>query len=262
MKKIFFVSISILITGILSGIAIAAPIDLTTGPNASVTASDGSVWRIANNHPTGTGVYDPFLRVGAQGTEIGLNTDAKHVQVYDDQGGGDQWTHSLNWSDVGIVTVNGKQYYDFTLDINEADNKIARYLSLDVFRLYAYSGPLGGSATDVSQLGNPVYDLSSSVPIGPSVLMDYHIINQGSGGDDMEALIPVIAGITPSDFLYLYVQFGAYDDNLVRCHRDYSSDAGFEEWRVLQSPVSVPEPGTLLLFGSALLGLGYFRIKR
>ena len=273
MKTAKIVALCSLIIAFTVGVAFAIPIDLTTGVDASVTASDSSIWRMANNHPTGTGVYDPFLRLGGNGapTETGLNTDAKHVTVYDDQGGGDQWVHSVKWGDVAIVTYNGKQYYDFTLDINEADNSQARYLSLDVFKLYAYSGVLGGSATSVSQLGTAVYNLSLSNPVGPSVLLDYHLVNKGSGGDDMEALIPVFA-VDPNSFLYLYTEFGnyaSYQEAVTKGKKityntvyPYGSDAGFEEWRVQPGTSKVPEPGMLLMFSTGLLGLGFFGRKK
>ena len=43
------------------------PIDLTTAA-ATYTSADGTIWTQLVNSPTGTGVYDPFVRLQANGT--------------------------------------------------------------------------------------------------------------------------------------------------------------------------------------------------
>jgi len=64
----------------------------------------------------GTGNYDTFLRIQNNGTEQGFNTDGA-VQ-FDTKAS--LHTHSLLLSALATVKVNGIDYYEIRLDINEA----------------------------------------------------------------------------------------------------------------------------------------------
>lgn len=96
-----------------TAIANAGEIFITTPTSQD---SIGSVVFSANDqHPTGTGYINPFLRIQNNDTEVGYNTDAKFPPP-DDKAG--IYTHSLLLSD--LVDVDG--YYKFLLDINQTSH--------------------------------------------------------------------------------------------------------------------------------------------
>jgi hypothetical protein len=65
---------------------------------------------------TGTGVYDPFLAIQDSPNEEGFNTDSSDLPLDDTH---DEFTHSILLSTVPTVTINGVEYLEFRVDLNE-----------------------------------------------------------------------------------------------------------------------------------------------
>src|SRR4051812_6529503 len=118
----------------------ASMADLTTR-GASAVVDGGAIVRQVDAQPTGTGFIHSFVRVqGAAsggGAEQGDNKDARPLQF--DENKSPQFTRSLTLGDVPVVTVNGVNYREFLLDINQTSK--APKLSLDEVRIYLGSGP-------------------------------------------------------------------------------------------------------------------------
>lgn len=232
MKTMRTISFAVAVILAVSLNASATIVDLTT---AGADGLINGAQFIQDNFEksTGTGVFDPFVRIQNNGSEAGFNTDGG-VQFETKQG---SWTHSIQLSDIPLCPDGDS--YDFRLDINEASNEPK--LSLDVLKIYlADVGDLDDYATELNIL-TPAYDmdfLEDSV-----VLLDYSI-GSGSGSGDMTVCIPVDAlGTDGSKYVYLYSEFGIYAGT----DEGWTSSDGFEEWGII--PDVIPEPATMVLLG-------------
>ena len=163
----------------------------------------------------GTGNYDSFLRIQNTGEEEGFNTDTSNQ--LDNKDG--IFTHSLLIANLDVVTINGIDYYQIRLDLNEVNSSTGPNISLEELQLYY--GDAADSFSDLASL-TKVFDLSGSL-----ALVDH---NSGSGTDDYFFNIPVslFAGADVGDYLTLYADFSG-------------ADGGFEEFRALSSEF-VPQP--------------------
>jgi hypothetical protein len=205
------------------------------------TTSDGGIVEYIGDSNTsfgaaGTGIFDSFLRVQANGSERGYNTDG--TLEFDSKPGA--WTHAIKVSQIPVVACRSLDggatttglCWELFADINESNN--TPKLSLDDLEVYfttnkdITSYPFGGPAPNVAA---KVYDFAGSIKIND--------VNQGSGRGDLRYLIPLGGISLPADcdfgnaacgtYFVLYTRWGATGG-------DYASDGGFEEWKVKQYP--------------------------
>lgn len=241
-----FRRVAALTVGLMLSVAAGAQagtIDLTTA-GASGTAN-GAIFQQTAPQPTGTGVIDSFVRIQANGTEQGYNTDFRPVQ-FDEHT--DIFTRSLLLSDVPVVNINGTNYRQFMLDINQSIGGDNGLLSLDVLQVFlGNAGNLHDFPTFDGQ-ATKVFDLAGGSDPTVFIKLDAGL-NPGSGIGDMFAFIPDSV-FTGGSFVYLFSKFGVNN----------ASNDGFEEWSVLRGSVPVPLPlaatqGLLAMGGLGLVGL-------
>ncbi|HEV8606392.1 MAG TPA: hypothetical protein VGQ99_13550 [Tepidisphaeraceae bacterium] len=228
----------------------------TSSPQADGTTA---LFYRTDIQPTGTGVLQPFVRIQAKPTESGYNTDGA-IEFDTKDHAGQNWTHSITLADVPIVTIDGVQYREFILDINESTAQSNRFLSMNELEIYtSNTNVLTSFNTATHTFGSPVgnitglvYDMDASGD--KLVRMDYSLAN-GSGSGDMFVYVKSSLFTGTNPYVYLYSKFGNPD----------GSDAGFEEWATRTVPTpAVPLPasvwGGLTLLG--LLGAAKIRSRR
>jgi hypothetical protein len=219
--------------------AVALAAEYVLYPTGDVEVVNEAVFEaLDEDAATGTGVFNPFVRLNGTDVVQGYNTDYRPLQFDEDA----SWTDSIPLSDVPYALYDGVLYREFQLDINQTASDAGRYVSLDEVQIWL-GGPDAATingfvpATDTTAFGTfPGFTLQQIYNLDADednwLKLDY-ILNKGSGKRDLRMLIPD-------------AYFGAYDDACrylgTGCDQyvvfytlfgyEYSNNDGFEEWGV------------------------------
>lgn len=233
----------------------ATVIDLVGGTDGT---ANGTLYSRIDTQPTGTGVFQPFLRVQGKeqsvpaGSEQGYNADYANAGdvPFDEKVG--TWTHSLQFGNLVYTEINGVGYYEFLLDLDDPNSARQKLISLDKVQIYTSASALSAPySTDLSTLGTKRYDMDVGADGDVTVNLDGSLTS-GNGQSDMVmyVLASNFAGVNQNDYVTFYSYFGD----------PYYADGSFEEWGLracedCQPPHRVVEPGPLALLALGLMGL-------
>lgn len=184
----------------VAGTATAGVLELLTH-GSSGWVNDAFFQQVEPDGSTGTGVIQPFLHVQKTGIEQGYNTDYSPPEFPETNS---PWTESLLLSAVPVKNIDGINYREFLLDINESGGG-NQYLSLDKLQLFL--GDAGDLTGYPSGLGTMIWDMDTGPAGDMWIALDYEL-EAGSGDGDMLAYIPDSL-FTGGSYVYLYCMFGA-----------------------------------------------------
>jgi uncharacterized repeat protein (TIGR01451 family) len=206
----------------------AGPVTLGSGASVEYIGSS------AQNQASGTGLFDPFVRLQGGPVEKGYNTDG--AVAFDTKAG--TWTHAIKVNAIPLVDCDGSgpgtaTCWELFNDINE--NNTAKRISLNVVELWFTTNP--NLVGFVDPTGFPAASgATKEYQFNGNILIND--VNQGSGRGDLRYLIPT-AGHTWDDNTYfvLYSKWGTTTGTAGNNGTGtYVADGGFEEWKVRKVP--------------------------
>ena len=239
---------AVVLVGMLTAVVLA---DSSNSPDCDIqvanktltdfcTTDDGAVVRYIGDSnqsfgSSGTGTFNPFVRLQASPDEEGYNTNG--TLEFDSKAG--KWTHAILISEIPVRTEDGcTDCFELWVDINEGNNATTVSLNemeiwfTDNANLTGYPFAVAGTSLE--------YDFSGDILIND--------VNQGSGRGDLRYLVPTAGMAIPADCNYgnaacdtyflLYSEWGLSTGS-------FASDGGFEEWKVKVYPIP-PVVTTLL----------------
>jgi hypothetical protein len=238
---------ALLAAGLFALASVAQATVVNLGSSGSGTVN-GAIFQTNNDHPTGTGVYNPFLTVQNNPWEQGYNSSTGNFDTKREP----QWNHEIKFSDLQTTTINGIAYFGFSVDINEPNGANQSTISLDALRIYTSSSLQSSTSTDShgffnGSLGTLRYDLGANQVL-------YNDQNTGSGGGDINIYVPVsaFAGTNANDYVYMYQRWGNTD----------ASQGGFEETSLIRGLAPVPEMSAFFPIVGLLVAVGSTSILR
>ncbi len=255
---------------LLAAFVLAAPSAQATTLDLTCLGCDGvindALYTQIDPMSTGTGVLMSFSQISPGGSVVESGAYNTTEAGTLDNGSSDQFNHSILLSDVPIVTVAGVDYYEFILDVNEADQKgIGKYISLDEVQIFV--GGTANSSVDtftggiLDHDGTLVYQMDAGEDSW--VALDFQL-GSGSGSGDMQLLVAAdLFGTDPDAVITLYSEFGQQGLNPPGDvpSGNYGQSDGFEEWALNEATGGgttppVPEPTSALVFGIGAVLMG------
>ena len=231
---------------VIASVAQAGVLDLDSDGSGTI---NGAIFETNADHPTGTGVYNPFLTVQNNGWEQGYNSSTGNFDTKREP----QWNHEIKFSDLQATNINGVQYIGFSVDINEP-NGAKSEISLDALKIFFSPTLQSSTSTDANgffngSLGTLVYDLGANQVL-------YNDQDSGSGEGDINIYIPVSfflnAGVTANDYIYMYQRWGNSD----------TTEGGFEETALIRGLTPIPEMSTFFPIIGLLVAVGSTHVLR
>src|SRR5262245_62633662 len=117
------------------------------------TVIGGVIFEDAARVGSGTGNYNTFLAISNNsGIESGFNSDDTPPIDATNHDIDQAKTHTVLLSSLVQITVNGVQYYQVRIDLNEANSDPNAQISLDQFKIYTSTN---GGLESTTDLFNP-----------------------------------------------------------------------------------------------------------